>query len=447
MMYDMKEELLKGMMDMTSKLISDVVMKCGEKYGFSGESELREMGILRLNVLNKVSVVKGNNKLKSAFPLPFSGEFDKSKCHGVALNGGLMTQCEVVCSGGSCYCKAHGKQSEKSGVGIPEHGTMMQRMAVDALEYVSPSGKTPMAYRKLMSKLSLSEEDVRMEAKRMNVKLDERHFEEVVETKKGRPKVEKVLEVKQSKGRPKKMSKVVELSSSVDDIFATTLSKVVEEVVSESESESETELDLDSCSKENASMGAADKESKVSNKVFKKEDNAAKLKAEKAEKEAKLKAEKAEKEAKLKAEKAEKEAKLKAEKAEKEAKLKAEKAEKEAKLKAEKAEKAEKEAKLKAEKESKSKSKSKVDVGVKVPPTVEKVITEANDLEEEVVIEKVSKFLHKGVEYLKSSSGVVYNMDQDEVGKWNNVTNDIDLMSEDSEEEEDEECEAEEYEE
>jgi deoxyribose-phosphate aldolase len=102
---------------------------------------------------------------------------------------------------------------------------------------------------------------------------------------------------------------------------------------------------------------------------------------------------------------------------------------------------------LKAEKESKSKSKSKVDVGVKVPPTVEKVITEANDLEEEVVIEKVSKFLHKGVEYLKSSSGVVYNMDQDEVGKWNNVTNDIDLMSEDSEEEEDEECEAEEYEE
>jgi membrane protein involved in colicin uptake len=199
-------------------------------------------------------------------------------------------------------------------------------MAVDALEYVSPSGKTPMAYRKLMSKLSLSEEDVRMEAKRMNVKLDERHFEEVVETKKGRPKVEKVLEVKQSKGRPKKMSKVVELSSSVDDIFATTLSKVVEEVVSESESESETELDLESCSKENASMGAADKESKVSNKVFKKEDNAAKLKAEKAEK--------AEKEAKLKAEKAEKEAKLKAEKAEKEAKLKAEKAEKDAKLKA-----------------------------------------------------------------------------------------------------------------
>jgi hypothetical protein len=51
---------------------------------------------------------------------------------------------------------------------------------------------------------------------------------------------------------------------------------------------------------------------------------------------------------------------------------------------------------------------------------------------------KVKKFEYKGTKYLKSSNGVVYNMEQDEVGTWNEETKEIVFKAVDEEEEEEE---------
>ena len=59
--------------------------------------------------------------------------------------------------------------------------------------------------------------------------------------------------------------------------------------------------------------------------------------------------------------------------------------------------------------------------------------------EDEEVADIVKRFEYEGVKYLKSkNTGIVYNMNQDAVGKWNEKTSKIDFSEAGSEEEEDE---------
>jgi hypothetical protein len=309
-------------------------------------------------------------------------------CFGLQLNSGLYTQCNLMKSrDSSCYCKSHQAQAESSSAGVPSHGTIQQRMAVDAFAFVDPSGKSPVAYSKIMKKLNLSEEQVREEAGKWNIKIDERHFEVVA--KKGRPKVEKpVKEVKQTKGRPKKAKKVVEVEET-EDLFASIVAQAAKE--EEIASSSEDEM---------------------------------------SEKEAKKAAEKATKDA-AKAE--EKEAKKAAEKAAKEA-AKAE--EKEAKKPAKEVKKAEK---------SDKKADKKKEEPVPEPKDVEVEVEEEEEETEEV---HVDKFEHKGVKYLKAKGTNILYLNEEAVGIWNEKSKQIDAYEEDEEEEEcDSECVEEEYEE
>ena len=67
---------------------------------------------------------------------------------------------------------------------------------------------------------------------------------------------------------------------------------------------------------------------------------------------------------------------------------------------------------------------------------VEKVVEEEEEEEEEEV-DDVVRIEYKGVKYLKSeNTGVIYNMDEDVVGKWNDKTKSIDFEEQDEEEEE-----------
>ena len=51
----------------------------------------------------------------------------------------------------------------------------------------------------------------------------------------------------------------------------------------------------------------------------------------------------------------------------------------------------------------------------------------------------VKKFEHGGVKYLKSKkTGIVYNMDQDAIGRWNEQTQKIEFSEESDEESEEE---------
>jgi hypothetical protein len=352
-------------------------------------------------------------KDKAAFPLPFSGEMDANCCHGLKANGGLYTQCKSAKVSDSVYCKSCDSQASKNANGKPDCGTIEDRMACGLYEFKDTKGKSPVAYSKIMKKFNVDKDAVLAEAERLGVKVSEEHFEiQASESKRGRPKTDKVeKEPKGAKGRPKKTKKVLELAED-EDLFSALVAKANSETSTPKsvivEEENEEEIKINSMSPAALMAKEAEKEA---------EKEAAK-KAKEAEKEAAKAAKEAEKEAAKKAKEAEKEAAKAAKEAEKEAAKKAKEAEKEAAKKAKEVEKAAKEA-------AKSPKKAKAEP--------KKVEVEEEDNEPDVV----KKIDYEGKKYLKSKkTGVIYNMEQDVVGKWNNDTNKIDFIEQEEEEEE-----------
>jgi phage-related minor tail protein len=305
---------------------------------------------------------------------------------------------------------------QKVGAEIPEYGTIQQRMAVGIFEYVDPKGRKPIAYAKVMKKYKLTEEQVKEEAGKLNMIINEEHFVVPEETKRGRPKAEKAPKEKGAKGRPKKSKKVLMIEGEDEDLFATLVAEA-------------NEVDGNEVVPAGKKKGKSDEEKDVERLAKEQE---------KAEKEAKRLAEKAEKEAKLAAEKAEKEAKKEAERLAREEKKKAEEAEKEAKKEADRVAKAEKEAKLAAEKAEKEAKKA----AKKAPEGKGKAV--ASEPEEEEEPDVVKKIEFEGKKYLKSKkTGIVYDYkkyvndeEQVVVGKWSESANII--IFNDGEETEDE---------
>jgi hypothetical protein len=386
--------------------------------------------------------------------MPFNGNMKDECCHALRQNHGLYTQCQFARKGENKYCNPCQQLAEKSLDGIPEYGTIEQRMVTDIFDYVDPKGRKPISYTKVMSKYKLTREQVLEEGKKLNITINEGHFEVPVNTevsKRGRPaslKKESRKEPKGSKGRPKKEKKVLEIEGDEDDLFASLVADVNEEDILVSTSEKEVLVEEKEVEEEvevevvKVDTKALEKKQKEEQRVKEKAEKEAKLAAEKAEKEAKLAAEKAEKEAKLAAkeqEKKQKEEQRLKEKAEKEAKLAAEKAEKESKLAAEKAE---KEAKLAAEKAEKLAAKEQ---GKKKKSTESPKKSNEVEVEEEDEPDVVKKIEFEGKKYLKSKkTGIIYdyqeyvkNGEQNVVGKWNDSKNKIDFTetSEESEEE------------
>ena len=151
-------------------------------------------------------------------------------------------------------------------------------------------------------------------------------------------------------------------------------------------------------------------------------------------------AEKKKKEAERKKKEEEKEAK-EAEKKKKEAERKQKEEEKEAKEAEKKKEKEAERKKKEEEKEKKEQEKKKKE---------QEAEKKKKEPEEEASgeVAKVKRFTYTdGLVYLKSETGIVYNSDHDEVGKWNNLTKSIEFnvekddreLSEDEYEEEEEE--------
>ncbi len=389
-----------------NKSVKEVLMRCAREYNFDYEESVKKL--FGESVRERVEKVK--------FPMPYSGEYDDSKCRALRQNKGLYTQCQMVKKSGD-YCNQCLASAEKNS-GMPEYGTIDQRRATDIYSFVDPKGRKPVSYTKVMKKLKLSEEEVKAEAEKFGINIDAGHFV-VPESKRGRPAQEKApKEPKGAKGRPKKAKKVLEIGGEEDDLFASLVAAAfpvtvaadaepevapvvvtpVAEVASEITPEVSTEV------VEVAPEVVAEK------KVSKKAESEAK----KAEKEAK----KAEKEA----EKAAKEAEKAAKEAKKKADLEAKEAKKKADLEAKEAKKAEKEAK-------------------KASKTVKTPAVKTEEEEQEVV----KKIEVDGKKYLKSkSTGIIYDYneyvtsgEQVVVGKWNEAANKIDFQ-ESGEESEDE---------
>jgi hypothetical protein len=467
----MSLKLIKGMESIIRCEVLKVISGISSRYSIDVEEEYKNW---ELGVSGGVGVGVGVG-VSGVIPLPYSGLVVEGNCNCVKKNRGLYTQCGSVKEVGEMCRRCDGEVKRKGAI----FGTMKERSLVGIMEYKDSKGNGPVSYLKVMRKLKLSREEVEGEALRRGVVIDAVHFEEG-KSKRGRPSLE-VKEVKEvkGKGRPSKSKKVLELEDETVDLFANMVKAALEEKETEvmtdlKEAEvmtdlKETEVMTDLKEAEvvtdlkevevmtdlketevmtdlkEAEVVVNDKEEKEAQKLKEKE---AKLK-EKEEKEAqklkekelKLK-EKEEKEAqklkekelKLK-EKEEKEAAKLKEKEEKEAAKLKEKEEKEAqKLKENEAKEA---VKLK-EKEAKDATKDFAPHGDKAPvnpplqdfaPLLQKVEVEEED--------SVTEFEYEGKKYLRSViDGTVYDMDEEEIGKWDKELKKIVLSDNNSEEEE-----------
>lgn len=412
------EQLNRQMINMCQDFAERCIVACAERYNFDAEEAIRLLGLAMIKVERKAPI-KGKStkapKQKTAFPLPYNGEFNDSCCYALRQNNGLYTQCTGVRKGEAQFCKSCATTMQKTGAEQPEYGTIQQRMAVDIFEYVDPKGRKPIAFTKVMKKYKISEEQVLAEADKLNITINSKHFVGPEESKLGRPKTQKEPKAKGVKGRPKKEKKVLMVEGDDDDLFA---SLVANAQVDDSLRQEE---ELKVAQKKNACKSEEEKEAK-------------RIAAQKA---------KAEKEAKLAAEKAEKEAKKEAERLAREAKKKAEEEEKEKKRLAAELAKKEKEAKLAAEKAAKEATKSKASKKAADPKGSPDGLEPVEDEEPEVV----KKLEFKGKKYLKSKkTGIIYdyneyvnNCEQVVVGKWNDTTNEIEFSENEEEEEEEEE--------
>ena len=260
------------------------------------------------------------------------------------------------------------------------YGTIFDRLKVDLYEYKDPKGKSPKRYTEVLKKLKISKETIEEEAKRLNITILPIHLEEVVEqVKRGRPKSEKkVKESTGKKGRPKKEKKQVEVNNEEEeDLFATLVANAnanqpLKKVESNEDAKEEEKV---------MAPAVVEKVEKKSKKV--KEVDPAK-EAEKLKK-----------------------------------------AEEKAAKEAEKLKKAEEKAEEKA-------AKALVKVDKKKSKDLAAPLPKVDEEEADVV----RKFEHQGKSYYKSkNTGVIYNMDQEVVGKWNEERNDIDFEEEEEEEE------------
>jgi hypothetical protein len=435
-MLNISEEMLSVMNKMVISIVSKAVRHCGEKYNFDAEEALRELNVsdIGISVGSSKKVVKSKVVkekvlvVKSKYPMPFSGTAKEGCCSALRQNHGLYTQCETTVNSDEKYCKKCGPS--------PQFGTIEQRLAVGLMEFQDSKGKGPTHFTKVMKKLKISQAEVEEEAGKLNIIINPIHFEE--------ESVEK-----REKGRPKKVKKTVELEDNSTDLFAALVAKANEES-SDSEDESEDEkisiaesvidtvLEKVSVTVENNEKKAEKETLKEAEKQKKEEEKQVliqKKASEKAEKEALKEAEKQALIQKKEAEKALKEAEKQKKEAEKQALIQKKEAEKALKEAEKLAEKQKKEAVKPAAKSKKETSDSETEKK-KSKPADKKVTKVVEEEEEEDV---VKRFEFEGVKYLKSKkTGIIYNMEQDVIGKWNEKTGKIDFEEAGSEEEEEE---------
>ena len=452
------------------KMMNNLVVMLSSKYNFDAEEGMRMIleseGLSSSSSSSRVNKRSVNKKekhsvVKSAFPLPYNGEVNSACCFGIRQNSGLYTQCPSARPEDAAYCGACNKQATKNEHGLPDYGSIQTRSSkyFKDEEFVDPSGKKPVAYTKVMKKLKLTEEQVREEAAKHNMTLDPRHFIEV-EKKSGRPAkvvTEKEPKELKAKGRPKKSKRVLELAGEEEDLFASLVmsaSKNIEEDVIEETVTSEVSSEADLNEVINSSLGDVDVIVDAKPKPEKKPKVSAEEKAALAQQKAEQKklalAEQKKQEAeqkKLEAEQKKLEAEVKkfalAEQKKAEAeqkKLEAEQKKLEAEQKKQAlAELKKQEAELKkkpAEKKvalAEQKKKTKVDDDDRPSPAFVDPPAEEADV--------VKKIMFEGKKYLKSkNTGIIYNMEQDVIGKWNEAKNriDFDVADEESEDEYDE---------
>ena len=309
------EHLNRQLVIMSQELVTRCIAICAERYHFDAEEANRMLGVESLKLERKAAAKKVGVSVavaKTAFPLPYNGEFNDSCCYALRQNNGLYTQCAGVRKCDDSFCKSCVKSMQKIGSEVPEYGTIQQRMAADIFEYVDPKGRKPVSYTKVMNKYKITQEQVLEEANKINIRINSKHFVVPEDTKRGRPKKEKETEtkVKGAKGRPKKDKKVIQIEGDEEDLFATLVAAAAQDAVAQdADAEEEKAAAEAKKAEEKAAKKAAAEQEKAAKKAAAEEEKAAKKAAveqEKAAKKAAIEEEKAAKKAAAEAKKASK---------------------------------------------------------------------------------------------------------------------------------------------
>ena len=227
-------KLNKMMLNTAKELAKIAVNECATRYGFDGETAIRDLGLDMVTVQNKKKSKKDksvNKRTKTAIPLPYNGELTPLCCNALEKNYGLYTQCENKNESGSPYCVSCNATMVKKGEDTPQYGTIQDRQAVGIMEYVDPKGRKPVEFLKAIKKLNISEEQVRTEAEKRNIQINEIHFT-AISSKRGRKpkstaeKPEKTTTGK--KGRPAKKNKTLVIEGENEDIFSFNVASLVD---------------------------------------------------------------------------------------------------------------------------------------------------------------------------------------------------------------------------
>lgn len=413
-----------------------VVQILAEHFSFDIEEAMRVLSFDEVPISHSIkkkvdaSVPKKTKKTERDIPkmvLPFCGVV-ADWCDGLRFNHGLYTQCTNAKSGESEFCGTCKKQADANSNGKPNFGSVEDRAAVGAMDYVDPKGKKVVAYANVMAKLKLTREAAVAEAARFGWAIPEFQFASQ-EKKRGRPKSvstsssDAEVEKPKARGRPRKEKQIGAATNVGDDLLAALQQQAASEEIAASGDE-------DSEASERSAMAEADKESK---KAAKAADSAAKKEAKKAAADAEKAAKKAAAEAERAAKKAAKEAEAAAAKAAKAAEKEAEKAARKAAKDAEKAAaKAAKKAGSAATSsvEASSADESAKQVAVAAPVVAAAVAaaeeseeaTEEEEVDEEIVL---SRRNYKGkAYYVDAKTNLLYNPGTgDVIGSWNTETN------------------------
>ena len=440
------DRLSKEMVNVAKDLALRAVAQCALHYNFDGDEAIRLLGLSNVKASEVRSVEVREEKVsKGSCPLPYNGELVESNCHALRKADFLFTQCKSERKDGSMFCAKCEKISEKTD-GVPPYGTIEMRRACDIMEYVAPNGEKPKAFVKIMRYYKTTREEVEREASRLNVVIDERHFEDIAPvSRRGRPPLNKEKAVKGPQGRPKKSKKVLEVEQPADLFDEYEKNFALEKL--ESDEISVTELD----------SAVRWSEENVSSPVAKVDDEKAIVKAivekcdpENGDKESENAAKAAEKAERRAAKHAENEAK-RAAKAAKHAENEAKRAVKAAKraAKEEVKETATEEVKETAKEEVKDTAKVEVKETAKeeVKETAKEEVKETAKEEVKEEEEVLVKIKYEGKKYLKSkASGVIYDFENYVntqalvvVGQWDEKNDKIKFSAcEESEEEEEE---------
>ena len=400
MNLNLNATMTKALVGMVKEYVTEVTTELSKIYGFPLDDALKRLDLDHLQP-NEKKHVKSEKKGPTIM-LPYCGVTCEAWCKAVKFNSGLMTQCTKTPESQEEYCKTCAKTMDAT-TGKPKFGSMHDR---DKDGWTDPSGKSPVRYVTVMSKIKLdgvpvTEEQVKEEVIKMGWTIPEKELMKE--------------DLDKQRGRPKKSKPVTSNGSVGDDLIA---NLVLQAKLQEESEGTVSDSDQDETPKK---VKKNDPEKKEADK------KEAKKEADKKEKEAKKEADKKEKEAKKEADKKEKEAKKEADK--KESKKKAEQPLEEGELSVEetkkKADKKDtKKGKMPGEKEKEKALQEATQIAEsvakkKAEQVLEKKLEEGELSEEEEEEVSVTKFTFEGKDYLRDDKNVVYDYNsQEEIGVW-----------------------------